>query len=57
MDLRMCVRACVQYKAGLAGRKWTAGDEVTLFCVGKMADRRRRWSTGRERGDYTGWRS
>jgi hypothetical protein len=43
----MCVRACVQYKAGLAGRKWTAGDEVTLFCVGKMADRRRRWSTGR----------
>jgi hypothetical protein len=45
MDLRMCVCACVQYKTGLAGR---SGHDVTLFCVGKMADRRRRWSTGRE---------
>jgi hypothetical protein len=28
VDLRMCVRACVQYKTGLAGRKSTTSDAV-----------------------------
>lgn len=46
------VRACGTKQDWLGA----SGQQVTLFCVGKIADRRRRWSTGRKLGDYTRWR-
>jgi hypothetical protein len=47
------VRSCVGAVQNRTG--WVRVDriDVTLFCVGKMGDRRRRWGTGHERGDYT----